>query len=197
MWSDAGLEGASRFLKRYWRLVQACVDDALPGNELPADEVRRKLHATIAKVSDDMERRQSYNTAVAALMELVNALYKLDAADAEAGGVAREALLALTQMLGPFAPHVCHAAWQVLGGTGGLEDAPWPQHDPALLVADTVELIVQVNGKLRGRIQVPADADKAAAEAAALADENVQRHIDGKPLRRVIVVPGKLVNLVV
>lgn len=197
VWSDAGLEGASRFLKRYWRLVQACVDDALPGNELPADEVRRKLHATIAKVSDDMERRQSYNTAVAALMELVNALYKLDAADAEAGGVAREALLALTQMLGPFAPHVCHAAWQVLGGTGGLEDAPWPQHDPALLVADTVELIVQVNGKLRGRIQVPADADKAAAEAAALADENVQRHIDGKPLRRVIVVPGKLVNLVV
>ena len=197
VWSDAGLEGASRFLKRYWRLVQAVLTGELPGTELPAADVQRKLHETIAKVSDDMARRQSFNTAVAALMELVNTVYKLDARDGEAGAVAREALLATTQMLAPFSPHVTHVAWQALGGTGNLEDAPWPEHDPALLVADTVEYMIQVNGKLRGKIAVPADADKAAVEAAAIADDNVQRHIDGKPLRRVIVVPGKLVNLVV
>lgn len=197
VWSDAGLEGASRFLKRYWRLVQATVAGDLPGKELAAADVRRKLHETIAKVGDDMGRRQSFNTAVAALMELVNTLYKLDAADADAAAVARESLLAITQMLAPFSPHVTHAAWAALDGAGTLEDAVWPEHDPALLVADTVEYMVQVNGKLRGRIAVPAEADKAAVEAAAVADENVQRHIDGKPLRRVIVVPGKLVNLVV
>ncbi|MBR9813111.1 leucine--tRNA ligase [bacterium] len=197
VWSDAGLEGASRFLKRYWRLVQAIVAGDLPGKELAAADVRRKLHETIAKVGDDMGRRQSFNTAVAALMELVNTLYKLDAADADAAAVARESLLAITQMLAPFSPHVTHAAWAALDGAGALEDAVWPEHDPALLVADTVEYMVQVNGKLRGRIAVPAEADKAAVEAAAVADENVLRHIDGKPLRRVIVVPGKLVNLVV
>ena len=197
VWSDAGLDGASRFLKRYWRLVQAQLAGELPGAELPASDVRRKLHETIAKVSDDVERRQSFNTAVAALMELLNALYKLDAGDAEADAVAREALLSTTQMLAPFAPHITHAAWQALAGEGALEDARWPMHDPALLVADTVEYMVQVNGKLRGKIAVPADADKAAVEAVAVADDNVQRHIDGKPLRRVIVVPGKLVNLVV
>ena len=197
VWSDAGLEGASRFLKRYWRLVQAVVAGELPGSELPAADVRRKLHETMAKVSDDMARRQSFNTAVAALMELVNTVYKLDAKDADAEAVAREAVLATTQMLAPFSPHVTHVAWQVLGGAGALEDAAWPEHDPALLVADTIDYMVQVNGKLRGKIAVSADADKAAVEAAAVGDENVQRHIDGKPLRRVIVVPGKLVNLVV
>ncbi len=197
VWSDAGLEGASRFLGRYWRLVQAVVAGESAGQGgVSAVEARRKLHETIAKVTDDIDRRQAFNTAIAAMMELTNLLYKVDAAG-EGAAVLREAAIALTQMLNPFAPHITRACWQALGQTDPIEDAAWPEHDESLLVADAVTLSVQVNGKMRGRIEVPASADEEQLKAIALADENVARFVDGKPLRRFIVVPGKLVNIVV
>ena len=197
VWSDAGLEGASRFLGRYWRLVQAVVEGQAPGQgQVAADEARRKLHETIGKVTDDMDRRQSFNTAIAAMMELTNLLYKVDARG-EGAAVLREAALALTQMLNPFAPHITHVCWQMLGEPTPIEDAAWPECDERLLVADSVTLSVQVNGKMRARIDAPADADEAQLQSIALADENVARFVDGKPLRRFIVVPGKLVNIVV
>ena len=197
VWSDAGLEGASRFLGRYWRLVQAVVAGESAGQGgVSAVEARRKLHETIAKVTDDIDRRQAFNTAIAAMMELTNLLYKVDAAG-EGAAVLREAAIALTQMLNPFAPHITRACWQALGQTDPIEDAAWPEHDESLLVADAVTLSVQVNGKMRGRVEVPASADEEQLQAIALADENVARFVDGKPLRRFIVVPGKLVNIVV
>ncbi|WP_348675887.1 class I tRNA ligase family protein, partial [uncultured Abyssibacter sp.] len=194
VWSDAGLEGASRFLGRYWRLVQAVVAGEPAGQgQVSATEARRKLHETIGKVTDDIDRRQAFNTAIAAMMELTNLLYKVGDDD----GVLRESALALTQMLNPFAPHITRACWQALGQTGAIEDAAWPEADASLLVAEAITLSVQVNGKMRGRIEVPAEADEDQLRAVALADDNVARFVDGKPLRRFIVVPGKLVNIVV
>jgi len=194
VWSDAGLEGASRFLGRYWRLVQAVVaGESVGQGQVSATEARRKLHETIGKVTDDIDRRQAFNTAIAAMMELTNLLYKVGDDD----GVLREAALALTQMLNPFAPHITRACWQALGQTGAIEDAAWPEADASLLVAEAITLSVQVNGKMRGRIEVSAEADEDQLRAVALADDNVARFVDGKPLRRFIVVPGKLVNIVV
>ncbi|ABI55754.1 leucine--tRNA ligase [Alkalilimnicola ehrlichii MLHE-1] len=203
-WSDSAVEGAYRFLRRYYGLVRdhvaagpvpaldvASLDDA-------ARDLRRKVHETIAKASDDVGRRYTFNTAIAAVMELCNALGK--AAANEPSGAARavlqEGLEAATLILAPIAPHVTHVCWQALGHDEAVIDARWPAVDESALTRDTIELVVQVNGKLRSRLQLPADADKAAAEAAALADEKVQRFTEGKTVRKVIVVPGKLVNIV-
>ncbi len=198
-WSQAGLEGAGRFLRRLWKLVHeiadAPVDAAEPGEA--AAELRRKLHATIAKVSDDIERRYTFNTAIAACMELSN---ELSSAPLDAPGVAavrREAAEALVRLLSPVVPHITHVLWQRLGHQEPVAVAPWPQHDESALVADRVELVVQVNGKLRGRVRVPADADRDTVLAAAMAQDNVRNFIDGREIRKAIVVPGRLVNLVV
>jgi leucyl-tRNA synthetase len=202
-WSDAGLDGAFRFLKRLWRLVAAAAEAGAPA---PVDaaaldaslkDVRRKLHESLRKITDDVERRQIYNTAIAACMELSNLLQKLDDATPGAHAVRHEALGILVRVLAPIAPHVCHQLWQMLGEQGAVIDAPWPEVDASALVADTIRLVVQVNGKLRGQIEVPVGTDKDAIVEAALADENVRKFIADQPVRKQIVVPGKLVNLVV
>ena len=202
-WSDAGVEGAYRFIKRLWRLVQA---HAATGPAPIADpealddgqrELRRKLHETVAKVGDDIGRRYTFNTAIAAVMELCNALGRFD--DTSPGGraVMQEALEAVVCMLAPIVPHVCDALWRALGRDDELLDARWPEHDPGALAVARAEIVVQVNGKVRGRIEVPAEADEASIEAAALAEPNVARFVADKTIRKRIVVPGKLVNLVV
>ena len=201
-WSDSGVEGANRFLKRLWKLVDKQVATP-PGASLDVaalDEqqksVRRKTHATIAKVSDDFGRRQTFNTAIAAVMELCNELGKLDAGNEQSRAVTNEALHAVVLMLCPIVPHICHSLWQALGGTGDVMNAAWPVVDESALARDSIEMVVQVNGKVRSRMEVAADADKPAIEAQAVAQDNVQRFLEGVTVRKVIVVPGKLVNIV-
>jgi len=144
-----------------------------------------------------MARRHTFNTAIASAMELVNALGRYEAASESARAVRQEALSVIVRVLSPIVPHVTHELWQQLGGEGAVAEADWPEVDESALSADEVELVVQVNGKLRGRIRVPAGADREAIEQAALAEDNVKRHIDGQAVRKVIVVPDKLVNVVI
>lgn len=202
-WSEDGVEGAHRFIKRLWRLVHehlargsaAALDPtALEG---PARDARRKVHETIAKVSDDFGRRQTFNTAIAAVMELCNELSRLPEDAPQASAVLQEGLIAVTRMLVPIVPHLAHALWHKLGEEGDVSYASWPEVDESALVRDSIELVVQVNGKVRARMDVPADANKETLEALALAEENAQRFMEGKTVRKVIVVPGKLVNIVV
>ena len=201
-WSDAGVEGAHRFLKRLWRQVTAHCEAGLPAPVAPdaldagQQALRRKLHQTIAKVSDDMGRRHTFNTAIAACMELLNELGRFRDDSPAGRAVAQEAYEAVVRMLSPIVPHITHRLWRLLGHEEAVVDAPWPAVDEAALAEDTVQYVVQVNGKLRGKVQVPADAERGAVEAAALAEPNVQRFIAGKTVRKVIVVPGKLVNIV-
>ncbi|MBY5269136.1 leucine--tRNA ligase [Spiribacter salinus] len=201
-WQDSGVEGASRFLRRVYGLVR----DHVAAGTIPAprpsqlDEegvaLRRKLHETIRKVSDDVGRRYTFNTAVAAVMELCNALGRYEATDANARGLRQEALEAVVLMLQPITPHLSHALWQALGQPGAAVDQAWPAVDESALARDEVELVVQVNGKLRSRLQVAADASEESIRAAALADPNVERFIEALTVRKVIVVPGRLVNVV-
>jgi len=199
-WNDAGIEGAARFLKRLWTFTTALAE--APALNLAALDstqkaLRRKVHETLAKLDDDYGRRQTYNTAVAACMELLNALMKAsDGADGQTAAVLREGAEALVLGLSPIVPHISHALWHHLGHAGAVLDAAWPRADPAALVSDTVSLVVQVNGKLRGQIDVAKDASQDAILAAALADPNVQKFLSGE-IRKKIVVPGRLVNLVV
>ncbi|MFP4182817.1 MAG: class I tRNA ligase family protein, partial [Thiohalospira sp.] len=202
-WSDEGVEGANRFLRRVWRAVRDFTE-AGPVPPLPAEppddesrDLRRKVHETIAKVTDDMAERHTFNTAVAAVMELVNALYKYEAGEDKARrGILGEALEAVVVMLSPVVPHITHALWHALGYSEPVVDAAWPAVDESALARDTQTLAVQVNGKVRGELEVAADADQAAIEADALAEPNVARHLEGKTVKRVVVVPGKLVNVV-
>ncbi|KAA0014358.1 leucine--tRNA ligase [Billgrantia pellis] len=202
-WSDSGVEGANRFLKRLWRLVAEHLSAGEPGILDVASiddaqrDLRRKTHETIRKASDDIGRRTTFNTAIAAVMELTNALSKFDDASPQGLAVAREAIEACVLLLAPIVPHACHALWRELGHVEPVIDAPWPSVDEAALARDSIELVVQVNGKLRARIEVDAEADKDSIEAQAFSAENVQRHTEGKTVRKVIVVPGKLVNIVV
>ena len=201
-WSDAGVEGSNRFIRRFWRLVTDHLAEgetqAYSGEYNEAQKaLRRQLHSTIQKVSDDIGRRYTFNTAIAAVMELVNAMYKFEDKSPAGRAIMREALESIVLMLSPIIPHITHHLWQALGHEGAVLDAAWPVFDESALVQDTMTLAVQVNGKVRGQIQVAANADKAEIEKIALADSNVQRFIDGKPLKKVIVVPGKLVSVVV
>jgi leucyl-tRNA synthetase len=202
-WSEDGVEGAHRFLKRLWRLVEnyceAPATSPLPHSDSlsPAQrDLRRKAHETIAKVSDDYGRRQTFNTAIAAVMELCNDISRFEDDSDSGRAVVHEALHAVARMLCPIVPHICHHLWQRLGESGDVMYAPWPEVDEAALVRDSVEIVVQVNGKVRARMEVPADADREALEAAAMAQENARRFIADKTVRKVIVVPGKLVNIV-
>ncbi len=202
-WSDAGVEGAHRFLRRLWKTVYEHVQDggvaAFAGGELadPVRDLRRQLHQTIAKVTDDIERRRQFNTAIAAIMELMNALAKLECSDRPTRSVKQEALEAIVLMLAPIVPHICRSLIKALKPGACLMGSPWPVADQAALVRDEIELMLQVNGKLRGKFKVAADADKAAIEQAALASEDVQKYLDGQTARKVVVVPGRLVNIVV
>ncbi|HEU0265187.1 MAG TPA: class I tRNA ligase family protein, partial [Geobacterales bacterium] len=160
-------------------------------------ELRRRVHKTIRKVTEDIDGRFHFNTAIAAIMELVNAISAFEPKnDPKQGGVLREAVERVVLMLAPFVPHVTAELWQALGHAD-IDQATWPDFDPAATVDDELIIVVQVNGKLRGRLTVPATATEDAVKAAALNDENVKSFTDGKELRKVIYVPGKLVNIVV
>ncbi|HEX7012675.1 MAG TPA: class I tRNA ligase family protein, partial [Steroidobacteraceae bacterium] len=203
-WSEDGVEGAARFLRRLWRAVYEHVSGGAPvqqgveGELTEAQrEMRRLAHSTLVKVGDDIGRRRTFNTAIAAVMELMNALAKFDDTSPRGRAVRQETLELVVQMLAPITPHICHALWEALGHEDTLIDRRWPEPDQAALVQESIELVVQVNGKLRGRVQVAANASDEDARAAALADPALQKWIDGKPIRKVIVVKGKLVNVVV
>ncbi len=202
-WSDTAVEGAHRFLKRLWKAVhehvQGGVVSAYRGGDLPPvlREFRRQLHQTLQKVTDDIARRQQFNTAIAAVMELMNLLARIDGGDALTRSVRQEALELVVLMLAPIVPHICRALLGELRPGACLMRASWPEADPAALVRDEVELVLQVNGKLRGRLTVAADAAREAIEQAALASPEVQRFMAGQPAKKVVVVPGRLVNVVV
>ena len=201
-WSDSGVEGANRFLRRFWKIVASHVAEgdapALDVNALNGDQkaLRRKTHETIAKVSDDCDKRLTFNTAIAAIMELTNAISKFSDDSDQGKSVVREALETTTLLLAPIVPHTAHAVWAQLGHNDAVVHALWPELDQQALVKDAITLIVQVNGKLRAKLEVPADATKDQMEELAKADVNVQKFTDGKTIRKVIVVPGKLVNIV-
>ncbi len=202
-WSDSAVEGAHRFLKRLWKTVANHV--ALgkapvlePALLTPAQkDLRRKTHETISKVSDDFQRRLTFNTAIAAVMELMNQASKFSDETDQGRAVLHEALEAAVLLLSPITPHIAHALWAALGHQEPVIHATWPVADPDAMVRTTIEVVVQVNGKVRARLEVAADADKATLEKLALDDINVQRFLEGVSIRKVIVVPGKLINIVV
>ena len=202
-WSEAGVEGMSRFLRRVWREVTSHVANpdhpVVDPGALDAGQkaMRRQVHETIQKVSDDFGRRHAFNTAIAALMELLNALNKFSDQSDQGRAVRHEALEAMVLLLNPVVPHISHALWQVLGHPQTvLEDQRWPQADSAALVRDTLTLAVQINGKLRATIELPTSASKEEAEAMARAQPQVMHFLEGLNVRKVIVVPGKIVNIV-
>ncbi|MEM6160035.1 leucine--tRNA ligase [Erwinia sp. P6884] len=202
-WQESGVEGANRFLKRVWRLVfehtekgaTAALDVAGLNDEQKA--LRRDLHKTIAKVADDIGRRQTFNTAIAAIMELMNKLARAPQETEQDRALMQEALLAVVRMLYPFTPHACFTLWQALGGSGDVDNAIWPQADEAAMVEDSLLVVVQVNGKVRGKITVPADATQEQVQARAAQEHLVAKYLAGVTIRKVIYVPGKLLNLVV
>jgi leucyl-tRNA synthetase len=202
-WSDEGVQGAFRFIKRLWKAVhehvsqgtapaldKTCLTEAQRG-------VRRQAHQTLAKVTDDIGRRRTFNTGIAAVMELLNTVAKAAHSTPQDHAVAQESLEVAVLCLSPVIPHVTHELWRALGHGRALIDAPWPSIDHEALQTSTVEIIVQVNGKLRARVKVSADADEATVRAAALADANVRKFVGSAPVKKVIVVPGKLVSVVV
>lgn len=204
-WADAGVDGAYRFLKRLWRQAYlhlqhgaVQIDPALHAT-LPAElkTLRCQLHQTIAKVTDDLERRHTFNTAIAAVMELMNGLAKCQDTDAASRNLMQEALENSVLLLSPIVPHICHELWRELRPGTELSGQPWPQADNAAMAQDEIKLIVQVNGKLRGQINVAKDAGKEAIERTALANEHVQKFIEGETVKKIIVVPGRLINIVV
>ena len=226
-WNEAGVEGMARFLRRFWRevvthsnsLAPLAGTTAIHGKELrggqrldggqvpsidpnaltPAQKtMRRQVHETIAKVGDDIGRRHAFNTAIAAMMELLNHVSKFDDMSEQGRAVRHEVLESMVLLLNPFTPHASHALWQALGHRETLiEDVRWPQADPAALVRDSVTIAVQVNGKLRGTIELPTSASRDEAEREALAEPAVTKFLSGQAPRKVIVVPGKIVNIVV
>ena len=198
-WSDSGVEGANRFIRRLWRLVHdldtdgtESLPDSLNGEQ---KNLRRKIHETIAKVSDDYGRRQTFNTAVAAVMELCNELGRHPTEHSGDRAVIDEGLRAVLQLLWPITPHLSEHLWQALTGEA-FKESQWPDVDDTALSRDELEIVVQVNGKVRGKISVPASADNAEIEAMAKSQENVQRFLADTTIRKVIVVPQKLVNIV-
>ena len=206
-WSDAGVEGAHRFLKRLWKAIynhtisntgdnQGTVPDTESLNE-NQKAMRLKLHQTIKKVSDDYGRRLTFNTAIAANMELLNWVSKFDDQSPTGQAIRQETYESMVLMLSPIIPHLCHQLWQELGQDSVIIDHPWPQVDEAALVRESIEMVIQVNGKLRGKMQVSVETDKAGCEAMAINNENVQRYIKDRPVKKIIVVAKKLVNIVI
>ncbi|HVN45790.1 MAG TPA: leucine--tRNA ligase [Steroidobacteraceae bacterium] len=202
-WSDEGVQGAWRFIRRLWTAVYEHVAAgaafALEPHSLepPQREMRRAAHQALAKATDDIGRRRSFNTAIAAVMELLNALQRFTDLSPQGRAVRQEVLGIAVLILSPITPHVCHTLWLALGHRRPVIEERWPLPDAQALTQDTLAIVVQVNGKLRGHISVPAGADETAVRLAALADDNVRKFVAERPVRRVIFVPGKLLNLVV
>ncbi|CAM3699500.1 leucine--tRNA ligase [Pseudomonas wadenswilerensis] len=201
-WSDSGVEGANRFLRRVWRLAQAHVAQGLPGklDIASLDDgqkvIRRAIHAAIKQASTDVGQFHKFNTAIAQVMTLMNVLEKAAQASEQDRALLHEGLEAVALLLAPITPHISHELWQRLGHQGAVIDAAWPVLDESALVQDSIVLVIQVNGKLRGQIEMPAAASREEVEAAARSNENVLRFTEGLSIRKVIVVPGKLVNIV-
>lgn len=201
-WQESGVEGANRFLRRLWKLtydyLQQPATVELDPKALSADQkaLRRDLHKTIAKVSDDIGRRQTFNTAIAAIMELMNKLTKAPLVQEQDRAVMKEALNAVIKMLYPITPHICFQLWQDLGNEDDIDFAPWVVADQQAMVDEEKLVVVQVNGKVRGKITVAASASEEEIKTAAMADENVQKHLDGLNIIKVIYVPGKLLSFV-
>jgi leucyl-tRNA synthetase len=202
-WSDEGVQGAYRFIKRLWKAVH---DHMRQGAPVPLDKaalneaqraIRRQAHQTLAKITDDIGRRRTFNTAIAAAMELLNALAKFPQSSESDRSVMQEALEIVVLGLSPMIPHVTHALWMGLGHRRALIDEPWTPVDPAALQTSTIQLVVQVNGKLRAHVTVAAGANEDTVRTAALADANVQKFVGSGTVRKVIIVPGKLVSIVV
>jgi leucyl-tRNA synthetase len=194
-WTDAGADGAYRFISRVFRFVTRNVDRESEGNPASDRKALRKLHQAIHRVTDDFDSRWHFNTSIAGLMELLNLL--CDEEPNLSKAALDEILTAFVLLLGPFAPFAAEEMWEVLGRTGPVFKQPWPKYDSEIEKEDAAEVILQVNGKLRGRLIVPFGADHATLEKAALADPKVQSFIEGKQVVKVVVVPDKLVNIVV
>jgi leucyl-tRNA synthetase len=203
-WADAGIDGAFRFLKRLWKQVYehlqqgGAIDRSAQNEDLGSElqSLRYQLHQTIAKVGDDLGRRHTFNTAIAAVMELMNALGKLQDPSPAARGLMQEAMESIVLLLSPIIPHICHALWRELKPGTELLDQSWPEVDRTALIQDEIELIVQVNGKRRGKIRVARDTESAAIERFALESEQVRKFVTGE-IKKIVVVPGRLVNIVV
>ena len=202
-WSDEGVQGAYRFIKRLWKAVHDHVSRGTPAaldtaalNDAQRG-IRRQAHHTLAKITDDIGRRRTFNTAIAAAMEMLNALAKFPQSSPQDGSVMHEALEIVVLGLSPIIPHATHAMWRALGHETALIDEPWTPVDAAALQTSAIAMVVQVNGKLRGHISVAVGADEGTVRAAALADPHVQKFIGVSAVRKVIIVPGKLVNIVV
>lgn len=204
-WADAGVDGAYRFLKRLWKQVfihlqqGAVTVDPTWHQSLTPDlkALRFQLHQTIVKVSDDLDRRHTFNTAIAAVMELMNNLTKSQGTDPASRNLMQEALENIVLLLSPIVPHICHELWRELRPGTELFDQPWPQADSSAMVQDQIKLIVQINGKLRGQIDIAKDAGKETIESAALANEHVQKFLEGQTVKKIIIVPGRLINIVI
>jgi leucyl-tRNA synthetase len=190
-------------LKRLWRLahahVQAGPAPALETAALTAPQrgLRRQTHETLQKVTHDIGTRRTFNTAIAAVMELCNSISRFEDASPQGRAVVQEAIETAVLVLSPVVPHACHALWHALGHAGAIVDERWPQVDAAALARDSIEVVVQVNGKLRGRVVVPADGTEDTVREAALAEPNVMKFMEGKALRKFVYVPGRLANVVV
>jgi leucyl-tRNA synthetase len=189
-WSDAGVEGCFRFIKRLWTYAQSCPKEELP---VVPGKVRSEVHQLLVKIDQDMARKQ-FNTIVSGAMKILNLLSDVPAEEA---GIHREGINLLLRVLSPIIPHVTHVLWQALGFSGLVIDAPWPKADPAALILDEVRLAVQVNGKLRATLTLPVSLSEEALKAAVLAEESIQKQLEGKTIKKWIMVPGRLVNLVV
>jgi len=205
-WSDRGLEGAHRFLNKLYRVINGFVleskNQAIESLKLELlnkkqKEMRKKAHLTLKKVGDDIGRRYSFNTAIAALMELNNSLSRFTDTTTQGAAVKKETIEIILKALNPITPHLCHHLWLKIGNTEAMIDVLWPEVDEEALIQEEVQLVVQVNGKLRAKIVVPVDAEKKSIEKAALAEENVVKFSKGKEVKKVIIVPNKLVNVVV
>jgi len=205
-WNDQGVEGCFRFLNRVWRLFEE-LRLHLPSPSVRVDvasltveerALRRMIHTTIQRVTTDVEDRFKFNTAISAIMELVNALSSQKPPYTENGrALLREGLDVVARLLGPFAPHIAEELWASLGNSKGLLESGWPVVDESALVWDEVTLVVQVNGRVRARVTIPAGSDEESAKAAALRHENVRRYVEGQTIQKAIYVPDKLLNLVV
>ncbi|MCF6190883.1 MAG: leucine--tRNA ligase [Cocleimonas sp.] len=202
-WSDAGVEGANRFIKRLWRQVSVHLAANPPAKEFEVDELtdaqeelRRKVYNTLKKVTDDMSRRYTFNTAIAANMELINELSKFKDNSEQGQAIRHEALEKIVLMLSPIMPHVAQELWVNLGNEGAVMEELWPELDESALEQSKIQMMIQLNGKLRGKVDVDVDADDATVEALALENENVKRFLEDATLRKVIVVKGRLVNIV-
>ena len=203
-WSDQGVDGSFRFLNRVWKLVHDRLElinnaGALNESSLTQEErtLRRAVHKTIKKVTEDIEERFHFNTAIAAVMELLNVLQATELATAQYGAVIKEALESMVLMLAPFVPHITEELWQRMGHGIPLSETAWPAYDQEAALDEEKLIVVQVNGKLRSKITVPAGTDEDIIKSMALADEKVLPFISGEQVRKVICVPGKLVNIVV